>query len=84
MILLAQPGEMPPLTEGEVWVGRHAPGMDSPLRSRYLEQELEKLRRAADGLARSGRLEDREKLARFERAVHEVEQLKKEWEQWQM
>lgn len=84
VILLAQPGEMPPLTEGEVWVGRHAPGMDSPLRSRYLEQELEKLRRAADGLARSGRLEDREKLARFERAVHEVEQLKKEWEQWQM
>lgn len=83
VVLQAAPGRMAPLTEGETWVGRQTPEMDSPLRSRYLEQELGKLRSAAEGLKRSQRPEDREKLVRFQQAVQDVEQLKKEWEQWQ-
>lgn len=83
VIIRAVPGHMEPLSEGETWVGRQAPGTDSPFRFRYLEQELKKLRSAVEGLAHSQRLEDREKLVRFRQAVQDVDQMKKEWEQWQ-
>lgn len=83
VVLLAQPGEMKPLTEGEIWVGRQNTGLDSPLRSRYLAQELEKLRRAVAGLERSRRPEDMEKKKWYELAAWEVAQMEKEWEQWQ-
>lgn len=83
VVLLAQPGEMKPLTEGEIWVGRQSPELDSPLRSRYLAQELQKLRRAVAGLERSRRPEDMEKKKWYELAAWEVAQMEKEWEQWQ-
>ena len=83
MVLLAEPGEMPPLTEGEIWVGRQSRGEDGPLRERYLEQELGKLRRAAEGLSRTERAEDQAKRARYEAAAEEVERMREEWRQWQ-
>lgn len=83
VILLAQPGRMEPLTPGEIWVGRQIPGMESPLRTWYLGQELGKLRWAIDGLSRSQRPEDVEKREYFERLALEVAQMKKEWELWQ-
>ena len=83
VILLAQPGEMKPLSEGEIWVGRQREEMDSPLRGRYLEQELRKLRRAAEGLERSPRPEDVQKRKWFELAAWEIENMKKEWDRWQ-
>lgn len=83
VVLLAEPGEMPPLTVGEVWVGRQTRGTDSPLRARYLEQELVKLRRAAEGLSRADGAADRDKRAQYEAAVQEVERMREEWRQWQ-
>lgn len=83
VVLLAEPGEMKPLTEGEIWVGRQSRDMESPLRGRYLEQELQKLRRAVTGLERSQRPEDVEKRKWYELAAWEVAQMKKEWEAWQ-
>ncbi|MGE9970925.1 MAG: tRNA (adenine(22)-N(1))-methyltransferase [Oscillospiraceae bacterium] len=83
VVLLAEPGEMPPLTEGEIWVGRQSRGEDGPLRERYLEQELGKLRRAAEGLSRTERAEDQAKRARYEAAAEEVERMREEWRQWQ-
>lgn len=83
VIVLAQPGEMKPLTEGEIWVGRQSPDLVSPLRGRYLDQELTKLRRAVAGLEQSQRPEDREKKTWYELAAWEVAQMQKEWEQWQ-
>lgn len=83
VILSVQPGSMEPLTTGEIWVGRQWQGMESPLRERYLAQELRKLQWAADGLTRSHRPEEEEKRAWFERAAREVAEMKKEWEQWQ-
>lgn len=83
VVLLAEPGEMPPLTEGEIWVGRQTREGDNPLRGRYLEQELGKLRRAAAGLSRAEREEDRAKRAQYETAVQEVEQMREEWQKWQ-
>jgi len=83
VILLAQPGEMEPLTEGEIWAGRQEPGMDGPLRGRYLAQEEEKLHRAVEGLARSERPEDGPKLVRYRQALEEVGAMRKEWQAWQ-
>lgn len=83
VILLAVPGEMEPLSEGEIWVGRQISDMESPLRSLYLDQELKKLRWAAEGLTHSQRTEDGAKREQFERVSREVAQMKKEWEQWQ-
>lgn len=83
VILLAEPGEMPPLNAGEIWVGRQEPGMNNPLRGQYLAQELQKLRWAVEGLTRSQRPEDTEKMEEFNAAVREVAQMQKEWETWQ-
>lgn len=83
VILLVHPGQMEPLTEGEIWVGRQHKGMDAPLRGRYLDQELEKLRRAVAGLSRSDQPDDRERKLVYESAVEAVTKLKEEWAQWQ-
>lgn len=83
VILQAQAGEMKPLTEGEIWVGRQGPDMKSPLRDRYLEQELNKLHRAVAGLEQSQAPEDVEKEKWYELVAWEVAQMLKEWEQWQ-
>lgn len=83
LVFLARPGEARPYTEGEIWAGRQYRGMESPLRGRYLEQELGKLRWAAAGLERSQNLEDGERLAHFRLVAQEVEQMKKEWDTWQ-
>ena len=83
VILLAEPGDMPVLTPGEIWVGRQEPGMHSPLRGRYLEQELQKLRWAIEGLTRSQSPEDLQKLKEFHVVAREVAQMQKEWEEWQ-
>lgn len=84
LILLAHPGKMFPLSEGEIWVGRQRKGMDSPLRGCYLEQELRKLQWAMEGLGRSQNPQDVEKRKQFALIAQEVSQMKKEWEQWQL
>lgn len=83
VILVSEPGEEIPYSEGEIWVGRQQRGMDSPLRGRYLRQECEKLRRAAGGLECSRRPEDRERLEAYRRALREAATMKEEWEKWQ-
>ena len=83
VVLLAEPGQAPPLSEGEIWVGRQSADMDSPLRGRYLDQECYKLQRAVIGLEQSARPEDTEKKKWYALAAQEVAQMKKEWEAWQ-
>lgn len=82
IVLLAEPGKVEPLTEGEIWVGRQTLGMESPLRGRYLDQELEKLRRAVEGLARTQKPEEEEKRRSYEAILREVEHMREEWRQW--
>lgn len=83
VVLLAEPGEMPPLTVGEIWVGRQSKEQDSPLREKYLEQELGKLRRAAEGLSHAERAEDQAKRIWYETAAQGVERMREEWQRWQ-
>lgn len=83
LILEAVPGVCAPYSEGEIWVGRQTAGETCPLRSRYLAQELYKLRRAAQGLTLSRQQEDQARRAYFEEAARQVEAIQKEWEAWQ-
>lgn len=83
VVVEAEPGEMRPLSEGEIWVGRQEKGMKAPLRGLYLDQELRKLRRAVEGLGKAQRPEDLEKRRLYELAAYEVAQMKKEWDEWQ-
>ena len=83
VILLAEPGKMPSFSEGEIWVGRQTPGMNSPLRDCYLAQELDKLLQAVAGLEKSHRPEDQEKRVLYQMIADEVAHMKREWEQWQ-
>ena len=82
IVLLAEPGNMAPLSEGEIWVGRQNSDMESPLRGRYLAQEIEKLRRAIDGLAKTQKPEEAEKRRAYEAILLEVEKMREEWRQW--
>lgn len=81
VLLWATPGGGRALTEGEIWAGQQ--NRRDPLRGRYLAQELSKLRRAVAGLEQSQRPEDQEKKKWYELAAWEVNQMKKEWDQWQ-
>lgn len=83
LILLTRPGEAAPYTEGEIWAGRQTPGMDSPLRGRYLDQELSKLRRAVAGLSKAQRPGEAERRKHFELVASEVAWMKEEWDKWQ-
>lgn len=83
VILLAEPGQAVPYSEGEIWTGRQVGGVGSPLRSLYLEQELEKLQRAAESLKQSTQPEDTQRQEYFATTAHEVERMKEEWDQWQ-
>lgn len=73
---------MAPLSEGEIWVGRQNSDMESPLRGRYLAQEIEKLRRAIDGLAKTQKPGEAEKRRAYEAILLEVEKMREEWRQW--
>lgn len=83
VILLAEPGQATPYSEGEIWVGRQTGGADTPLRSQYLEQELGKLRRAAESLKQSKQPGDAARQTYFNAVAQQVEQMKKEWDAWQ-
>ena len=78
-----EPGECPPYSEGEKWVGRQWKGMDSPLRGAFLEDMLRRANRALNGIEKSTRPEDESRRALLRTIVPEVEALKKEWQEWQ-
>ena len=82
-IVVARFGGAVPLALGEEWAGRQYPGLDQPLRGRYLRRLLEKTDRALAGLAQSrdaGADPRREELLRLRR---ELEDMEKEWNTWQ-
>ena len=81
-ILLAEGGRADGFTLAEQWAGRQHRGMDSPLRTRLLDDLLRRARRAAQGLRRSTRAEDIPRLAQMEHLAEELEQMKEEWLQW--
>lgn len=75
-------GECAPYSEGEKWVGRQWRGMESPLRSSYLEEMLFRVRRALEGLEHSIRAEDAPRRELLRTIAPQVEAMSKEWNAW--
>ena len=83
IVLVAEYEQDLPWSPGVIWVGRQSSELQSPLRSRYLNQELTKLRCAISGLEHSKQPEDFAKKKMYELAAQEISQMKKEWDMWQ-
>ena len=83
VVITVIPGAMVPLTPAEEWAGRQYRGMESPLRAEYLARLCGRMAGMVDGLRRSTRPEDLEKLPRLEEALAGLNEMKKEWDRWQ-
>ena len=82
-VITVIPGAMVPLTPAEEWAGRQYRGMESPLRAEYLARLCGRMAGMVEGLRRSTRPEDLEKLPRLEEALAGLNELKEEWDRWQ-
>lgn len=83
-VLLAEAGESTPMTPAQEWAGRQERGMSDPLRSRLLDQLLEKVTRALEGAARSkeGCASARyQELSQVQKGLLEM---REEWRNWQL
>lgn len=83
VVITAIPGAMVPLTPAEEWAGRQYRGMESPLRTEYLARLCGRMAGMAEGLRRSTRPEDLEKLPRLEETLAGLNEMKEEWDRWQ-
>lgn len=82
--MAVEAGESAPYSEGEKWAGRQWRAMDSPLRGAYLEDMLRRAERALAGVEKSLRPEDAPWRETLGTVVAQVEELKKEWQEWQL
>ena len=84
VVLTVDGGPMPPLSPGEIWVGRQWQGMDTPLRGEYLSILSERAEKALDGARRSTKPEDAPRREAMEALCEELLKMKKEWDSWQL
>lgn len=82
-ILVARYGGAVRLTAGEEWAGRQSRDTDQPLRGEYLAQLLTKLDRAMAGISRGKSGPEDPRLVELQRVHDELEQMKREWDEWQ-
>lgn len=80
---LVNAGRMDKLTAGELWAGRQQAEEVAPLRGAYLDRLIAQTGRALDGLRRSTRVSDGQRLAEMEEVHQDLLRLKKEWSTWQ-
>lgn len=78
-ILSVRGGEMAPLSPAEAWAGRQS---DDPLRGEYLRFIAEKLNRARMGHL-SSRHRDEAAIAELSEILDGIEEMEKEWLEWQ-
>lgn len=77
-ILEASGGSMPPASPGQCYGGFSL--LQDPLWGRYLDERMEKLRRALEGLSRSGTPADRARAEELKALRAELQSMKGEWE----
>ena len=82
VVITVIPGAMVPLSPAEEWAGRQYRGMKSPLRAEYLDKLCERMAGMVEGLRRSTRLEDLEKLPHLEEVLAGLNEMKEEWNRW--
>ena len=83
VVITAIPGAMVPLTPAEEWAGRQYRGMESPLRTAYLDRLSGRVAHMVEGLRHSTHPEDLEKLTQLEEVLAGLDQMKEEWDRWQ-
>lgn len=83
VVITAIPGTMVPMTPAEEWAGRQFRGMDSPLRGTYLDRLCGRVSGMVEGLRRSTRPEDLEKLPLLDEVLTGLNAMKEEWYRWQ-
>ena len=71
------------MTPAEEWAGRQYRGMESPLRTAYLDRLSGRVAHMVEGLRHSTRPEDLEKLPHLEEVLAGLDQMKEEWDRWQ-
>lgn len=80
---LVKAGHMEPLTPAETWAGRQRQGMDAPLREAYLEKLLFRAERALSGVRSSTKQADAARAAELELVTAGLDQMRREWIEWQ-
>lgn len=70
-ILVVTGGHPPPLSPAEIWAGL---GKEDSLYPAYAAQRADRLRRAVEGLRKSQREEDRQRLAQWEEALRQLKE----------
>lgn len=75
-------GAMEPLTPGEQWAGRQRQGMVAPLRGAYLDKLTAQASRALEGLSRSSRSSDQDRLLEIKAVHQDLLRLREEWSAW--
>lgn len=83
VVITVIPGAMVPLSPAEEWAGRQYRGMESPLRAEYLAKLCGRMAGMVEGLRRSTRSEDLEKLPHLEEVLAGLNEMKEEWDRWQ-
>ncbi len=77
------PGQMAPLSPGELWAGRQSEGMDGPYRTEYLSTLIGRTDRAIEGLRRSSKPGDARRREELELVNIDLRRLKEQWDTWQ-
>ena len=78
--MLVRAGEMPSMTSAEICAGRNS---SDPLRGDWLEYWMNRTRRALNGMAHARSESVELRRTELEQVLSGLEEMKKEWEQWQ-
>ena len=79
--LLVGAGEMPPMTADEICAGKNT---GDPLRGIWLEHWISRTARALKGMAQARQESVEQRRAELEQVLSGLEEMKKEWEAWQL
>jgi len=79
-ILSVRAGEMGGQSPAELWAGRNSA---DPLRGEWLEQWLNKVERALDGLSKSKKEDAPQRIGELSQVREGLLEMKKEWDAWQ-
>ena len=79
--MLVRAGETEPMTAAEICAGKNTP---DPLRGNWLEYWMNRTRRALNGMARARSENVEHRRRELEQVLSGLEEMKKEWDAWQL
>jgi len=79
--MLVGAGKMPPMTAAEICAGKNT---NDPLRGAWLDHWFSRTRRALQGMAHAKQGSVEQRRTELEQVLSGLEEMKKEWETWQL